>query len=604
MALHVDTLAVARGYTDLVALGLSDVTVSGTTVTFTIASSGEQASVTLPTPKDGKDGVSITDVNVTADNELICTMSDGSQISGGVINLDDVSYDDTEIKNEIDKKADKTELDGLATETYVDDAIAKASLKGGDLDLSTYATTEYVDNAVKNVDVDLIGYATEEYVITTLSDYAKTDEIPDTSNFVEKEEGKGLFSGKYEDLTGTPTIPSIDGLVTEDLLNSTLINYAKSTDIPTELPANGGNADTVNNHTVDIDVPADAKFTDTIYDDTTLSNRVGIIEDDYLTSNDKTELTDAIATAKQEAIETVLGETVDVDFDTLQEVAEWIQSDTTNSAELINRVTTVETNLGGHTVESDVPTDAKFTDTVYDDTDVKNRITSVENGIVNLEDTKADTNHTHTYAGSSTVGGSATSAVKLDTNTAGGVSQPVYFSEGKPVAVDYTLGDACEKGVDTEVTSGSNNLITSDGVNTALLGIYLDDASDIVSSYTVTNTTSSVDVTASYDMGFTFKHIKLGKVHFVTISGGKKIYNTTTAEYRTNLTIEVIGSFFAGYELYVSQGGGLTTFNDVVVSLGTDKTTITQVYVQPNSTGSYSPDSIYQFRKVLMLIEN
>lgn len=33
--------------------------------------------------------------------------------------------------------------------------------------------------------------------------------------------------------------------------------------IPTSLPANGGNADTVNNHTVESDVPADAVFTDT-----------------------------------------------------------------------------------------------------------------------------------------------------------------------------------------------------------------------------------------------------------------------------------------------------------------------------------------------------
>ena len=36
--------------------------------------------------------------------------------------------------------------------------------------------------------------------------------------------------------------------------------------IPTELPANGGNADTVNGHTVDANVPADAVFTDTVPD--------------------------------------------------------------------------------------------------------------------------------------------------------------------------------------------------------------------------------------------------------------------------------------------------------------------------------------------------
>lgn len=34
---------------------------------------------------------------------------------------------------------------------------------------------------------------------------------------------------------------------------------------PTSLPANGGNADTVNGHTVESNVPANAKFTDTVY---------------------------------------------------------------------------------------------------------------------------------------------------------------------------------------------------------------------------------------------------------------------------------------------------------------------------------------------------
>ena len=34
---------------------------------------------------------------------------------------------------------------------------------------------------------------------------------------------------------------------------------------PTSLPANGGNAATVNNHSVNADVPANAKFTDTTY---------------------------------------------------------------------------------------------------------------------------------------------------------------------------------------------------------------------------------------------------------------------------------------------------------------------------------------------------
>ncbi len=50
----------------------------------------------------------------------------------------------------------------------------------------------------------------------------------------------------------------------------------------------------------------------------------------------------------------------------------------------------------------------------------------------------AASSHSHNYAGSSSAGGSANSAVKLD-SSAGGTTQPVYFSSGKPVAIAYTI---------------------------------------------------------------------------------------------------------------------------------------------------------------------
>ena len=53
--------------------------------------------------------------------------------------------------------------------------------------------------------------------------------------------------------------------------------------------------------------------------------------------------------------------------------------------------------------------------------------------------TFAPSAHTHNYAGSASAGGSANSAVKLDTATAGSTTQPVYFSGGKPVAIGYTI---------------------------------------------------------------------------------------------------------------------------------------------------------------------
>ena len=54
---------------------------------------------------------------------------------------------------------------------------------------------------------------------------------------------------------------------TKDSLSTvaTTGNYSDLKGTPTSLPANGGNASTVNGHTVLSDVPANAKFTDTVY---------------------------------------------------------------------------------------------------------------------------------------------------------------------------------------------------------------------------------------------------------------------------------------------------------------------------------------------------
>ena len=59
-------------------------------------------------------------------------------------------------------------------------------------------------------------------------------------------------------------------------------------------------------------------------------------------------------------------------------------------------------------------------------------------GLIDALEAEFDS-HTHKYAGSSSAGGSATSAVKLD-SSAGSETQPVFFSDGKPVPTAYTLG--------------------------------------------------------------------------------------------------------------------------------------------------------------------
>ena len=133
--------------------------------------------------------------------------------------------------------------------------------------MSNYATKDEIPS--------LNGYATETYVTeqisnipsVDLSDYAKKNEIPDVSGFITE------IPEEYV----TETELSAKGYLTE---HQDLSAYAKTTDIPTTLPANGGNSTTVNGHTVKSDVPENAKFTDTVYDDTEVKESI-----DELNSN-------------------------------------------------------------------------------------------------------------------------------------------------------------------------------------------------------------------------------------------------------------------------------------------------------------------------------
>ena len=88
---------------------------------------------------------------------------------------------------------------------------------------------------------------------------------------------------------------------------------------------------------------------------------------------------------------------------------------------------------------------------------------------------KAASSHTHKYAGSSSAGGVANSAAKLNTS-AGSATKPVYFDEnGIPVACTYTLGKSVPSNAvftDTTYSTGTSSvagitkLYTSTGTST------------------------------------------------------------------------------------------------------------------------------------------
>lgn len=119
----------------------------------------------------------------------------------------------------------------------------------------------------------------------------------------------------------------------------------------------------------------------------------------------------------------------------------------------------------------------------------------------------AASSHTHSYAGSSSAGGSATSAVKLD-SSAGSATQPVYFSGGKPVACTYSLGK--------KVTLYSGSKVLTNGVTISLS----DDCSNYdeihIFAYATVNSMENtrkfvlIDKFMSVDKGSTSRYISGG----------------------------------------------------------------------------------------------
>ena len=190
---------------------------------------------------------------------------------------------------------------------------------------------------------------------------------------------------------------------------------------------------TVNGHTIESDVPVDAKFTDTIYDDTDIKTEIAKKADITSIPSKVSELAnDSNYQTAEQISSTVTAEIAKVvanapeDFDTLKEISDWIaghenDASTMNSAISDNKTaitvlqtgkadkseipttvaeltdsadyakktdipTTLPANGGNadtvnnHTVESNVPADAVFTDTTYES------VTQTEDGLMSAAD--------------------------------------------------------------------------------------------------------------------------------------------------------------------------------------------------------------------------
>ena len=176
-------------------------------------------------------------------------------------------------------KEDKTKLDSLATVattgSYTDLIDTPTNLsefvddKNFDERLKLFEN--YSGGAVSNLslpkytaDKMQISYsvgrlAVEQGYLMSLDFNAATDTTAGIMTAADKVKLDGLSNYTHPDTHPASMIEGLANVATSG-------SYNDLTDRPTTMAADGGNADTVNNHTVETDVPADAKFTDTTYE--------------------------------------------------------------------------------------------------------------------------------------------------------------------------------------------------------------------------------------------------------------------------------------------------------------------------------------------------
>ena len=108
--------------------GVQSMSVSGQTLTINTKDSGV-LTMTFPTPKDG---VSVTDIDVNANNQIVFTMSDGTEIISGKIPTVKGDKGDPGVSPIITENADNTDKIYKLDITTADSTFTTPNLKGAD----------------------------------------------------------------------------------------------------------------------------------------------------------------------------------------------------------------------------------------------------------------------------------------------------------------------------------------------------------------------------------------------------------------------------------------------------------------------------------------
>ena len=244
--------------------GVQSMSVSGQTLTINTKDSGV-LTMTFPKPRDG---VSVTDIDVNANNQIVFTMSDGSEfISGKIPTVKGDKGDPFKYSDFTTEQLDSLKgSDGFSPSAKIEKVGDTATITITDKDGTTTATIKdgqggsggTVDAPIKSISVNSTPISIDENKnvdITVPDAYDDTDIRTELAN--------------KADITAIPTVD-----VTKSYVDTELAKKANTDHTHT----------TVNGHTVESDVPVDAKFTDTVYDDTQVKTQIQAVANGLMDS--------------------------------------------------------------------------------------------------------------------------------------------------------------------------------------------------------------------------------------------------------------------------------------------------------------------------------
>ena len=316
----------------------------------------------------------------------------------------DTVYDDTDIKTELGKKANTEDIPTVdVTKEYVDNALTSKvdntalteytktkdlKTKLSELENDTEFITATVEN-LKNYYLKTETYSQEE-VNTLISNINKltadvvtelpsTDISTSTIYLILIDAEKNIYSQNMyiHDKWATFGTTSID-----------LSKYVKTETLTAELKKKADVGANISGFTNDANYQTEDDLSQalTLYaKSATVSNHI-TNNDIHMSAKEKENLNNAVEKSHEHTNKKVLDKFSESDSGEILYNGSKIVSDSTvdaytkkESDEKYALKDHTHTTVNGHTVESDVPENAKFTDTVYDDTDIKKEISGKAN---------------------------------------------------------------------------------------------------------------------------------------------------------------------------------------------------------------------------------